>query len=176
MVKRVRVLVKELLPLTTNEQFQNTYIASCVFCSYRDNWSQVCWQIPGLFRTIRKEYLIQPKKFVPICWFQKLLILHTFSTEFFLCCFFQRVRFNKTVLPKLNYKLSAVPVKIPVGFWMTLTNSFEKLSERTKQENLPNQILLLYLKDEVVRKKKGDIGIRKDRDQWNGIGSSIKPK
>ena len=45
---------------------------------------------------------------------------------------------------------------------MTLTNSSEKLSGRTKQGNLRNQILF-YLKDEVLGKKKGNIGIRKDR-------------
>ena len=58
---------------------------------------------------------------------------------------------------------------------MTLTNSSEKLSGRTKQGKLPNQILF-YLKDEVVWKEKGDVGVRKDRSMKQNKNLRNKPK
>lgn len=39
-----------------------------------------------------------------------------------------------------------------VGFCITLTGSFEKLSGRTKQENVPKQVFG-YFKEEVIKKK-----------------------
>lgn len=52
------------------------------------------------------------------------------------------------------YKRNAIPIKIPGGFCKTLTNLFKKMSGRTKQTKLSNQ-KIRYLKDEVIKKKKG---------------------
>lgn len=163
-------MAKGLLPPTTNWIPKYIYIFFFVFCSYHDKTNQRCQESPGLFQTIRKEYLIQPKEvYFHILTSETTHSVYTFNEEL-ICLFLQKAWLNQTVIPKLTDKLNMILIKIPAGFCMTLTNSFEKLSGRRKQGNLPNQDG--YLQDEVIKKKKGwSWHQKRQRDQWNWIRS-----
>ena len=56
------------------------------------------------------------------------------------CSWIGRVNIAKmSVLPKLNYRLNAIPVKIPASYFVDIDRLILRFTERTKDPESPTQ-------------------------------------